>query len=268
MIKNFARTTLKFFLPILERFFGFYTDPTGYLPNRLRMLLGVYESDITRLIQNLLPSQGVFVDIGANVGYISHFVLTKCRFQGKVVCIEPNPIVFNLLKRNIRASKRTLLYNFALGDITGTSTFYCGIDSAVGSLVKGYNESHHSSNPKWSSVKEIPVPVQIGDDLFSELDSIDVLKIDVEGFEIPAFYGMQKSIASKKIKNILMEFSPFSQRCAGRSPEQLISFFTERDYKVSGIEGEWNGVDINNKNLSKLISSLGDRGYTTLLVSA
>lgn len=268
MIKNFARILVRFCIPFIEKLVGFYTDPTGYLPNRLKMLFGCYEAEVTGLIKRLLPSDGVFIDIGANVGYISHFVIKKCLFHGQVFSVEPNPKVYSILQKNIAIYDRTSLYNFALANEMGRATFYYGIDSAVGSLVKGYNESHHSSNPKWDSVKEISVEVHKGDQLFADLANIDILKIDVEGYEMQAFLGMEKMINSKKIKKILMEFCPFSQRCAGLDPGDLISFFIDRDYKLYGTQDSWIELEITNVNKCRLISSLGERGYTTLLVSA
>jgi FkbM family methyltransferase len=268
MIKNFARILVRFCIPFIEKFVGFYTDPTGHLPIRLKMLFGCYESEVTGLIKKMLPSSGVFIDVGANVGFISHFVIKKCSFNGKVYAVEPNPNVYSILQKNVAMTDRISLYNIALANETGFATFYCGIDSAVGSLVKGYNESHHASNPKWVAVKEISVEVRKGDQLFANLANIDILKIDVEGYEMQAFLGMEKMINSKKIKKILMEFCPFSQRCAGLDPGDLISFFIDRDYKLYGTEDSWIDLEITNVNKNRLISSLGERGYTTLLVSA
>lgn len=268
MIKSFARILVRFCIPFIEKFVGFYTDPTGYMPNRLKMLFGCYESEVTGLIKRLLPSDGVFIDIGANVGYISHFVVNECSFNGKIYAVEPNPKIYSILQKNIAVSDRISLYNLALANETGYATFYCGNNSALCSLVKGYNESHHSSNPKWDSVKEISVEVHKGDQLFADLANIDILKIDVEGYEMQAFLGMEKMINEKKIKKILMEFCPFSQRCAGRNPGDLISFFIDRDYKLYGTEDSWIDLEITNVNKSHLICSLGERGYTTLLVSA
>ena len=105
---------------------------------------------------------------------------------------------YSILQKNIAIYDRTSLYNYALGNEMDRATFYYGIDSAVGSLVKGYNESHHSSNPKWDSVKEILVEVHKGDQLFADLATIDILKIDVEGYEMQAFLGMEKMINEKK----------------------------------------------------------------------
>ena len=82
-----------------------------------------------------------------------------------------------------------------------------------------------------------------------------------------AFFGMENLIQSKVIKNILMEFCPFSQIQAGRDSGELISFFIDRDYKIIGIEGIWSGIDINLNNAKHLVSSLGERGYTSLLAS-
>jgi len=267
MVKKIARLLIKASLPFMEKCVGFKTDPTGYIPNRLKMVCGIYEPDLTRMINVILPADGVFIDIGANVGYISKYILAKHRFNGDVYAVEPNPLIFDILKENISFFQKVKLFNCAMGNDTGSATFYYGIDSAVGSLVKGYNESHHSSNPKWTSVTEISVQVRKGDELFSKINNIDLLKIDVEGFEMQAFFGMENLIQSKVIKNILLEFCPFSQIQAGRDSSELISFFIDRNYKIRGIEGNWSGIDINLNNAQQLVSSLGERGYTTLLAS-
>lgn len=53
----------------------------------------------------IMPPDGVFIDIGANVGIYSLAVASRLNGSGRIVALEPNPPAFSRLKFNIDANR-------------------------------------------------------------------------------------------------------------------------------------------------------------------
>lgn len=62
---------------------------------------GVWEPELSTLIDSLVEPGGVFVDIGAYVGYHTLRVLSRLGTSGAVVAVEPHVEATNLLRHNV-----------------------------------------------------------------------------------------------------------------------------------------------------------------------
>jgi len=126
---------------------------------------GVWEDNQLSLYERIIPDRGVFVDVGANVGINSIFAKSK-RPDARVVAVEPEPGNFARLKNNC-ADTGIELHNVAIADHQGS----------VGFAGTGTN-AHIDSDG------EHQVPCDTLDAFVESLgvDSIDLLKIDVEGY--------------------------------------------------------------------------------------
>jgi FkbM family methyltransferase len=62
---------------------------------------GVWEPELSGLIDSLVEPDGVFVDIGAHVGYHTIRVLSMLGTSGAVVAVEPSEPVRRLLEHNV-----------------------------------------------------------------------------------------------------------------------------------------------------------------------
>ncbi len=69
------------------------------------------ESMINELCAQL-QNDGIFLDVGANVGSITKLILNKTPENIRIISIEPDPIAFQTLRKNIK-SKRVSLINAA-----------------------------------------------------------------------------------------------------------------------------------------------------------
>ena len=122
----------------------------------------------------------VFVDIGANVGTYSAFVSTKLGGDCTILAMEPHPRTYQKLLFNLKANDipTDRVLNVGVGPTRGTIDLWSDGGSNIGhtSMVK-----QGTANPKIRNEVAI-VPLT---ELLSEygLDRIDVLKIDIEGFE-------------------------------------------------------------------------------------
>lgn len=139
---------------------------------------------------------GSFVDVGANHGVFSLAFSAK-RQDAPVLAIDPSPVAFEILERN-RAlngftNMRTL--NIACGDRAGE--------------IRMMPHWHHLEAVSDQARGEGTVSVEMAplDELCASHDFWpDLLKIDVEGFELPVIQGAEKVL--NKAKLLFLEIHP------------------------------------------------------------
>jgi FkbM family methyltransferase len=145
------------------------------------------------LARTLTPSGGVFVDVGANAGSLSLFALT-----GSVAAVhsfEPNPAMWRLLR--LARSENPLaarwhLHESAVGSSNSQLDLHFDAHfSGTGSLHEGWQ------GPK-GQVIQVPVVTLDAWNAQEPVRRVDVLKMDVEGWEAEVIDGAQKVIGSNK----------------------------------------------------------------------
>ncbi|MCS4221267.1 hypothetical protein [Salinibacter ruber] len=63
---------------------------------------GTYEEGTSDLIENMLSDGGIYVDVGAYMGFTSIRAMSQINENGKVYLIEPNPWALKRLKKMYR----------------------------------------------------------------------------------------------------------------------------------------------------------------------
>lgn len=133
-----------------------------------------FDCEGVEFIWNYLSDGDTFIDVGANIGHLTLIGAKKVR-QGQVISIEPHPEIFRFLNSNIKLNKfkNVRVYNLAIGDKNGKLNF---------SDIKSDDQNFITED---GSIK---VDIKRLDDLF-EGDKVDLLKIDVEGYELFVLLG-------------------------------------------------------------------------------
>jgi FkbM family methyltransferase len=128
-----------------------------------------------------LPPEGVFVDIGANVGIYSAIAATVLNRLGCVVAIEPNPPVYDRLKFNLSATRA------GLREKPRIETIQQGVSDETGAFELYLDDDNlgASSLLEKQQAQSIKVKCQPLLDLIEaqKLSRIDVIKCDIEGAE-------------------------------------------------------------------------------------
>jgi FkbM family methyltransferase len=200
--------------------------------------LGTYEPHETELVAAFLKPGMTVVDIGANVGYYTALASSKVGSEGRIFAIEPDPGAFAQLQTliaNNHLSARA--FNAGLGEKNGEELLYRSPDSRnnTPTMIK---HGGLSSNVKVTTRKL--------DDCLVEwqVAHVDLLKIDVEGWEPRIFEGASCALASGRIDAILCEFNDYWLRAGGSSPEALwktlkdVGFHPTRDVDVNRLSSD------------------------------
>jgi FkbM family methyltransferase len=145
----------------------------------------------------------VCLDVGANVG---DFTL-KARASGAscVVAFEPVPETFRLLEAAVRKDQRVRPICSAAGEIEGTISFFVPLHFES-STCASRDINITDVDPKES--REIVVPITTIDNFCkSEGIYFDVIKIDVEGYELEVIKGLQEMLKVAPPALIQFEFN-------------------------------------------------------------
>jgi FkbM family methyltransferase len=180
------------------------------------LALGVYEKPETRFFLRTISPGATFLDIGANIGYYSALALARVGPAGRVIAIEPDPETFEYLLRTIAANgaDRAHVVRKGLADAPGTLRLY-------------RNSSNRGDNRLYANDLAdgyVEVEVARADDVLAGLGiaKVDLIKIDVQGFEGKVFSGLERTIRNSGPLVILSEFWPWGLREAGSDPFEVL----------------------------------------------
>ena len=163
----------------------------AYPNHRSIYLRGDFEPELTDVLQRTVRPGDVFVDIGANFGWYTCWLLVKQPALRAAYAFEPQAAIFGLLERSLRANgceKRCVAQRLAIGAKPGTLSIkkFAGLDPM-----------HASFYPLADlPFEEEEVCVKPLDMLVQEMAGVPALiKCDVEGAERDVLLGSTKLMA-------------------------------------------------------------------------
>jgi FkbM family methyltransferase len=178
------------------------------------ILFGKWEDDNDELIQDLVAEGDTCFDIGANLGYYTIRLAQKVGPKGKVYSFEPNPELFPYLKESVAINHfegRSALYQNAVGSKAGSGRITFEYSNMGGGGIDAISDPGHG-----------PIEIVAIDSLSDVPETVDFIKIDVEGMEIEAFRGMSNLLTRSPQCAIFSEYSYGAYLKYG-APEKLIT---------------------------------------------
>ena len=173
-------------------------------------------------LPNLVQKGDTAIDIGANLGYYSRPLSQIVGNEGRVYCVEPVPVIFEVLKRNmLRRAKATLL-NYALGEESGCVDMVNDTVAEVGYFGTGRNAVSDGQ----SSAEAIHFTVQMrrGSELFAALERLDFIKCDIEGYE---------RIVLPEMRALIERFHPVVLlETDGDTRRDMVAMFADMGYRA------------------------------------
>lgn len=197
--------------------------------------MGYYSNDIVGLIDCLLKPGMVVVDVGANIGEISMVAARRVGASGKVVSFEPVTAIADQLTEHIKINNlsQIMVVRKALGQITRE---HMPIYSSCGQTVP---DEHHGlaslyGEGQGDAIDYVTMTTldQVTADL--ALHRVDLLKIDIEGGELPCLKGAEQ-LLRRWHPMIIVEVQDFSAKKAGWSVDELFSYLQVFGYEFFSI---------------------------------
>lgn len=172
----------------------------------------------------------IVFDVGANIGKYINFLDQNIKSKYTAFCFEPSKVTFKELINNTKNTKNIIPINKGLGDETTSITLYSNeISNTQSSLLKR-DMSHWSESYNLKNEEEVSITTLDEFCQNENIDYIDFMKIDVEGFEMKTFNGAKKYIFEKRIGIIQFELGVAS--VDGKYFFKDVFYFLHENYHI------------------------------------
>lgn len=229
-------------------------DSDSFYTQRLRA--GPYQKQNLLHLRELCPNPRKIIDIGMNIGMNTWEYAT---FAQEVIGFEPVPTTYQVALDNIALNinhqdsstgwwelpdgtwasllptAKITTHNVALGPVAGTVEMH----------IKKNDGHNRVSNDGYSTVTGKAVKVNTGYQRVSvpqlTLDSynytdVDIIKIDVEGYELQVLEGATQTIANNR-PIVQIECVETQPRAFGKTIQDLMDYFNTRNYVITTADG-------------------------------
>jgi FkbM family methyltransferase len=164
-------------------------------------------------------------DVGANIG--QSVELFKSLFPNSSIhSFEPSPSTFKILQNNVLFEKDIITNNIGLGAKQGNLLFKENSHSDMSSFLKLNKDG-------WGEVnKETLIPIDTIDKYCAKnnINKIDILKSDTQGYDFEVFKGAQKMMNENRIKIIYFEFIFSSMYVDLPSFDEVYKYLTNNNF--------------------------------------
>jgi FkbM family methyltransferase len=198
---------------------------------------GLYELGLTETLWRLTEPGDLAIDAGANIGYTASILGIRVGPEGKIICFEPHPQVFESLRENVEMWKKDrrcgsfVLHQAALGTESGPALLHTN-DWFRTNRGTAWISDRAESTP---DLRVIEVAVRNLDSLLHESESIGILKMDVQGSELAVLQGMARLLKRHAVRDIVFEEeAPF--------PAPTHKYLESMGYSIFGLQEQFTRV--------------------------
>jgi len=178
---------------------------------------GVWEPEVWAAIEEQLPTGGVFLDVGAHIGYDALKAAVRVGVNGQVIAFEPNPRTADALRANVAASDagNVVVQQIACSDTETDLAFFDSVGGNSGASSLAADNAGRARSA--FTVRARPI-----DAVLTELavTRVDAIKADVEGAELLVLRGAQQTLR-RWHPRLILEVVPRQLANMGTSVEEL-----------------------------------------------
>ncbi len=169
----------------------------GYMEDKLAEY-ETYEPELTLLLSFFMKTDGVFLDIGANIGFYTLFIASSFE-NSQSIAFEPHRLIYQQLNQNIKLNENLsniVTWDVAISNYCGEIDFYMQKESAFHRALSStiYN-CDLANNPQM--VEKVQVKVTTIDNCIDNdiKPKVSIIKIDTQGNEYQVITGALNTIA-------------------------------------------------------------------------
>lgn len=183
----------------------------------------MYEKGAIGFICEAIPPNGVFVDVGANIGAVC-VEIARVRPDIKVYAFEASPRVFSYLKRNVNQNElnNIAIYNLAVHELEDFELpFYSPVDlNGKGSFAATFTD-----------IAEIVKTIRLDSFMNFHNNRPDLIKIDVEGFELLILKSLENFDLKKCI--VFFEFVDWAEYAANFEIGEAQKYLRDKGFSLT-----------------------------------
>ena len=165
------------------------------------------------VLRKILFQGAVVTDVGANIGIYSEFLSRCVGPTGLVHSFEPSQDNFRRLSAATRDLSNVRLAQAGVGERSGQTKLY---------VSDKLNIDHRAYKADGDSRRAVPSEMVALDDYFKDGQRVDLIKMDIQGYELHALRGAQRVLQENPEINLLLEFWPAGLAQAGVGWEELV----------------------------------------------
>jgi len=206
-----------------------WVDPASNFGKRI-LRDGTYEREMTAALRALLSNDAVFVDIGANEGWFSLEAARLVGPKGKVLACEPQerlwPVILKNAALNSFINIQLLPFAVAAQNGYGVINLYPSTNtgsSHIGGATRRWEKAQTTKLVPLSSILDI-----VG-------CPVDLIKIDVEGYEMEVLRSAGAHLGSSIMK-LVVEVHPGPLKTLGSSAEEVGQYLWDHGYHMRVVE--------------------------------
>ncbi len=201
-----------------------------------------YESENYTFLQQQVKEGMHIIDIGAHIGLFSVYTSQLTGPNGRIVCFEPTPETFRILKETLRLNhcSNVTPIEAAVSSKEGKATFY--ISETIGSNSNSLVKHDQGGEQSGYSVRLVTI-----DSIVAEYSlSPKIIKIDAEGAELSILKGGRSTFQTHK-PILMIGLHPFAFENKRETLEAIWDFLREIRFTI-----KHNGADLSRDELSNL----------------
>jgi FkbM family methyltransferase len=179
------------------------------------LLRGKYERHTRTLFEAAVEPGMRVLDLGAHIGYFTLLAARAVGATGRVYAFEPDPANYRFLRHNVALNGMNAVVTTvpkAVADTSDVRPFFADTKNSVVSSFWAQGRSDGA----------LPVECTAVDDFFDQRESVQVVKLDVEGVEVDALRGMQRTLTATPRLALFVECNPTALASAGASVRELL----------------------------------------------
>ena len=210
--------------------FDLLIDPSNGLVDTSIYAKRKYEHHILTEMYAYIKIGNVALDIGANIGHHSIFMAKIVGGGGEIYAFEPIPKIYNQLEKSVTKNNlnNVIINKYALGEIDKEVEININNNNVGGSSIVNRNASDTTTNVK--------IQVKTLDSL--NLQKVDFIKLDVEGYEWNVIAGGADTISKYK-PTIIFEYSPdYFRRANNNDGNKILNFMINNNYIMYDLENK------------------------------